>query len=75
MEKYTIEKIEIMTREEIKVMLDEFEKELRHKDNCIEQLKATIQCRDGYINEMSVKLIMLQSMIQAIVNNEFLEVK
>ena len=68
---YSVDKIENMTKEEIKVMLNEFDEVLRDKDTQIENLNNKIGRQNDREIGLQKKINMLQAMIQGIVDNEF----
>lgn len=69
--KYSVDKIEVMTKDEIKVMLNEFDEVLRDKDTQIENLNNRIERQNDREIGLQKKISMLQAMIQGIVDNEF----
>lgn len=69
--KYSVDEIEVMTKDEIKVMLNEFDEVLRDKDTQIENLNNRIERQNDREIGLQKKISMLQAMIQGIVDNEF----
>lgn len=69
--KYSVDEIETMTKDEIKVMLNEIDEVLRDKDNQIENLNNRIERQNDREIGLQKKISMLQAMIQGIVDNEF----